>query len=161
MSQTKQPSQIPGQFTDALQAALDQGFQEAGPEGFGLGRPDAEPDDLAASIGIGCHGDYCSDGDDAPALTHFEIGGIEPEIGPLAFDRAGKEGVHALVDIFAQLRHPRFRGDRLWLFEMPASPMACTRSSTRRVETPPIQASWMTATSGFSVVFRASRKGGK
>jgi hypothetical protein len=46
-------------------------------------------------------------------------------------------------------------------FEMPVRPMACTRSSTRRVETPPIQASWITATSAFSEVFRGSRKGGK
>ena len=45
--------------------------------------------------------------------------------------------------------------------EMPDRPMAWTRSSTRRVETPPIQASWMTATSAFSEVFRGSRKGGK
>jgi hypothetical protein len=27
---------------------------------------------------------------------------------------------------------------------MPDRPIACTKSSTRRVETPPIQASWMT-----------------
>ena len=47
------------------------------------------------------------------------------------------------------------------LFEMPARPIACTSSSTRRVETPPIHASWITATSAFSEVFRGSRKGGK
>jgi hypothetical protein len=46
-------------------------------------------------------------------------------------------------------------------FEMPDRPIAWTRSSTRRVETPPIQASWMTATSAFSLVLRASRNGGK
>jgi hypothetical protein len=46
-------------------------------------------------------------------------------------------------------------------FETPVRPMACTRSSTRRVETPPIQASWMTATRAFSEVFLGSRKGGK
>ncbi len=46
-------------------------------------------------------------------------------------------------------------------FEIPVSPMAWTRSSTRRVETPPIQASWITATRAFSEVFRGSRKGGK
>jgi hypothetical protein len=46
-------------------------------------------------------------------------------------------------------------------FEIPVRPTACTRSSTRRVETPPIQASWMTATRAFSEVFRGSRKGGK
>lgn len=43
-------------------------------------------------------------------------------------------------------------------FEMPLSPMACTRSSTLRVETPLIQASWMTATKACSEVLRASRK---
>src|SRR5436190_20382313 len=32
---------------------------------------------------------------------------------------------------------------------IPDSPIACTRSSTRRVETPPIQASWITAISAF------------
>ncbi len=45
--------------------------------------------------------------------------------------------------------------------EMPARPIACTRSSTRRVEAPPIQASWITAISAFSEVFLGSRKGGK
>ena len=39
--------------------------------------------------------------------------------------------------------------------------MAWARSSTRRVETPPIQASWITATGAFSEVFRGSKKGGK
>ena len=47
-----------------------------------------------------------------------------------------------------------------WLFEMPERPIAWTSSSTRRVETPPIQASWMTVTSAFSAVLRGSRKGG-
>src|SRR3982751_34789 len=44
---------------------------------------------------------------------------------------------------------------------MPASPIACTRSSTRRVETPPTQASWITATRAFSDVFLGSRKEGR
>src|SRR5205823_9866012 len=44
---------------------------------------------------------------------------------------------------------------------IPDSPIACTRSSTRRVDTPPIQASWMTAISAFSELLRASRNGGK
>jgi hypothetical protein len=44
---------------------------------------------------------------------------------------------------------------------MPDSPIACTRSSTRRVDTPPIQASWMTAINAFSEPLRASKNGGK
>jgi hypothetical protein len=69
--------------------------------------------------------------------------------------------MHALVDL------PRLRGSRLLHsleicdLLMPDSPMAGTRSSTRRVETPPIQASWITAISAFSELLRASRKGGK
>jgi hypothetical protein len=39
--------------------------------------------------------------------------------------------------------------------------LAWAISSTLRVETPPIHASWITATKAFSVVRRASRKGGK
>jgi hypothetical protein len=46
-------------------------------------------------------------------------------------------------------------------FEMPERPIACTKSSTRRVETPPTQASWITATSAFSEVLRGSRNGGE
>ena len=47
------------------------------------------------------------------------------------------------------------------LLLIPDSPMACTNSSTRRVDTPLTQASWITATSAFSDVFLGSRKGGK
>ena len=45
---------------------------------------------------------------------------------------------------------------------MPAGPRASTRSSsTRRVETPPIQASRSTATGALPLVVRGSGKGGK
>jgi len=44
---------------------------------------------------------------------------------------------------------------------MPDMPMACTNSSTRRVLTPAIHASWITETSAFSTVFLGSRKPGK
>jgi hypothetical protein len=47
------------------------------------------------------------------------------------------------------------------LLLIPDNPIACTRSSTRRVETPLTQASWITATNAFSEVFLGSRKGGK
>ena len=113
-------------------------------EGLGFRRTNAEPDDLAASFGVGGHSDYRGDRDDASALAHLQVGRIQPQIGPVAFERTFQEGLHALVDFLAQFR------DRL--FEMPESPIACAISSTRRVDTPPIQASWMTATNAFSVV---------
>jgi hypothetical protein len=37
---------------------------------------------------------------------------------------------------------------------IPDNPIACTRPSTRRVDTPPIQASWITAISAFSELLR-------
>src|SRR4051794_2587482 len=45
--------------------------------------------------------------------------------------------------------------------DMPVMPSAWTRSSTLRVETPWIQASWITAVRAFSGVLRGSRKAGK
>jgi hypothetical protein len=39
--------------------------------------------------------------------------------------------------------------------------MACTRSSTERVEMPWMYASWITAVSAFSAMRRGSRKLGK
>jgi hypothetical protein len=48
-----------------------------------------------------------------------------------------------------------------WLLDIPDMPIALTSSSTDRVETPWIYASWITATSAFSAVRRGSRKPGK
>jgi hypothetical protein len=41
---------------------------------------------------------------------------------------------------------------------IPGNPIACTRSSTRRVETPPIRASWMTPISAFFRVLARLRE---
>lgn len=47
------------------------------------------------------------------------------------------------------------------LLVIPVSPIASTRSSTCRVDTPPIYASCITATKAFSDVRRGARKPGK
>ena len=44
------------------------------------------------------------------------------------------------------------------LLEMPLTPMAGVNASTRRGDTPPLQASWMTATGAVSEVLRGSGK---
>src|ERR671926_1309932 len=136
----------------AFEPALDQAFQKARPERLRLRRADAEPDDLAPAVARHRHGDYRRHRDDATAVADLQIGRVEPQIRPLAFERPVEEGVHALIDLLHSFE--------TWLFEMPLSPIACTSSSTRRVDTPPIQASWITVTSAFSAV-RGSRKGGK
>ena len=86
-----------------------QGAQELSPEGFCLGRPHAQANDFPASFGVGGHGDYRGDRHDAPALAQFQIGGVQPDMGPLASQRAVEELANALVDIFAQLRDSAFR----------------------------------------------------
>ena len=53
----------------------------------------------------------------------------------------------------------RLRGKLLYSLDtcdllIPDSPIACT-SSTRRIDTPPIQVSWSTAISAFSELLRA------
>jgi hypothetical protein len=93
---------------DAFQAAPVQAFEEDRPEGFGLWRSDVQADDLALAIGVCGHSDYCRDADDAPAFALFEVGGIEPQIGPFALQRPFEEGIHPLVDVLAQLADGAF-----------------------------------------------------
>src|SRR3984885_13270100 len=69
-----------------------------------------------------------SDRDDASALPHLYISGVEPDIRPTAFQRTVQES----LDLFIDLAHSR----DTWLLEMPLIPMAWTSSSTERVETP-------------------------
>ena len=93
----------------AREPALDQIAQEVGPEDLRLRRADVQADDLAPALGGDGHGDYRGDRDDAAALAHLEVGGIEPEIRPLARKRALQERVHPLIDVLAQLGHRGLR----------------------------------------------------
>src|SRR6202047_1498814 len=97
---------------DPAQAASRQALQKARPEGFGLRRADVQPNDLASAIGVDRHSDYRGDRDDAAALALLQVGGIEPQIRPLACERPVEEGMHALVDLLAQLRNLRLADPR-------------------------------------------------
>jgi site-specific DNA recombinase len=88
---------------DALQAAPDQALDEARPERFCLRRADPETDDFAPAVGRDGDSDYCRHRDDAAALTHFQVGRVEPQIRPLALDRPLQEGRDPLIDVLAQL----------------------------------------------------------
>ena len=88
---------------DAAQPALDQALDEARPERLGFRRADAEANDLAPTLGVHGDGDYRCDRDDAAAVAHLEIGGVEPQIPPLTLDRPVEEGVDPLVDVLAEL----------------------------------------------------------
>ena len=68
----------------AAQAAANHALEEGRPERLGFRRTDVQPNDLALAIGVGGDGDYRRDRDDAATLALLEVGGVEPEIGPLA-----------------------------------------------------------------------------
>jgi hypothetical protein len=75
------------------------------PEGFGFGRTDGQPQHLTASLRVGAGGDYHGDIDDAATLADPHIGGVNPHIPPLTFDRPGEEGVDAFVNIANEAGH--------------------------------------------------------
>jgi hypothetical protein len=65
------------------------------------------PPGLACAVAIGlAEGLADGGGDDAATLADFQMGGVEPKIGPAAFKGAVEEGVHALVDLFAEQGYP-------------------------------------------------------
>ena len=128
--------------------------RNCGPERLGFRRPDRHAEHLAASVRIDANSDYHGNGDDPAALAHLHVGGVDPQVGPRAFDRAIEERP---VTRSSMSSHSR----ETWLFEMPVMPIALTRSSTERVETPCTYASWMTAISALSAVRRGSRNDGK
>ena len=76
--------------------------QEFDPEGFGLRGADGHAQNLAPAIGGDADRERDRDTDDAAALAHLKIGGVDPEAGPFALDRPGQEGVDPLVDLFAE-----------------------------------------------------------
>src|SRR6516164_5931670 len=82
------------------------------------------------------HGYYSRSRDNAATVADLEVSSVEREIRPPAFDRPIEEGVdHSSMSLHKL---------ETWLFRMVDGPIACTKSSTRRVEMLPIQASWMT-----------------
>ena len=88
---------------DPAQATPDQALEKRAPERLGFGRADVQAHDLAPALGVHGHSDYGRHAHDPPALALLEVGRVQPEIRPLARERAVEEGVHALVDVAAQL----------------------------------------------------------
>ena len=44
-----------------------------------------------------------------PLLLHLHVGRVDPQVGPVALDRAVEEGLHALVDLLAEPAHLALR----------------------------------------------------
>ena len=113
---------------DPAQSAAGQLAQELRPDRFGLGCADLQAQNLAPPVGVDPDGDDDGDRHDPPAAPDLEVGGVDPEVGPVAFERAVEEGLHLAVDLLAEPRH--------LALQMPDMPMALTRSSTERVDMP-------------------------
>jgi hypothetical protein len=64
---------------------------------------------LPPPLGVRGHGDYGRDRHDPSALAHLQVGRIQPDVGPLAGQRAVQELADALVDVLAQLRDRALR----------------------------------------------------
>ncbi len=92
------------------QAAAGELAEERDPERLGLRRADVHAENLAPAVGVDAHGDDHRHRDDAPVLTHLQVGRVDPEVGPVSFERTLEERRHPLVDLGAEpanlaLRH--------------------------------------------------------
>ncbi|MNL24735.1 hypothetical protein D3C87_1461830 [compost metagenome] len=87
---------------DAAQSPPGQLSKKLGPDRLGFGRADFHAEHLASAVGVDADGDDDGDRDDATAAPDLEVGGIDPEVGPFAFDGPVEEGLHLLVDLLAQ-----------------------------------------------------------
>ena len=94
---------------DAAQAPPRQLAQEVGPEGLGLTGADGHAQDFASPGGVGTDRDDHRHADDAAVLAHLDAGGVEPDIGPVALQRAVEEGGDLAVDFGAQAADLAFR----------------------------------------------------
>ena len=122
------PSCVGDDQLDAAQAAAGKLAQESGPERLGFGWANVHTENLAPAVAVDADRNDHRDRDDAAILAHFHVGGVDPQIRPVALDRTSEERLHLVVD------SPHSR--ETWLLEMPVMPIAWTRSSTERVETP-------------------------
>ena len=89
--------------TDEIQDSAGKAAQKFDPEGFGLAMADGHPQYLAPSIGVDAHRDDHCDRDDVMAAAGFDVGGIEPDIRPVALGRPLEERLDPLVDLVNRL----------------------------------------------------------
>ena len=86
----------------AAQPATREGAQELHPEWLGLTVADRHAKHLAPAVGVDADSHDDRDGHDVMVPSSFDVGGIQPDIRPIALDRPGQEGADALVDLGAE-----------------------------------------------------------
>src|SRR6202008_3652281 len=74
------------------------------PERPGPGGADVHAEHLAAPVAVDADRDDHRDRDDPTVLAHPHVGGVDPQIRPVALDRTGEERLHLVVDLTTQPR---------------------------------------------------------
>ena len=95
-------AEIGDEELDAAQPPARQLAQELRPDRLGLRGADLHAQHLAPSVAVDADGDDDGDRHDAPPATDLQVGGVDPQIRPVAFDRPLQEGLHLAVDLLAQ-----------------------------------------------------------
>jgi hypothetical protein len=75
----------------------------------GLGRAGRHARHLAPSFAVDAEGDDDRGRDDPAAAVDHAAGGVDPPVGPVAFDRPVEEGLHLAVDRRAPAADPARR----------------------------------------------------
>ena len=91
---------------DAAQAAAGELTQERSSERLGLGGADIKPENLAPSVAVDADRNVSRRLRLYGRLAHFDVGGVDPQIQPVALDRPTKEGLHLVIDLLAQPADP-------------------------------------------------------
>jgi len=70
-----------------------------------LGGADVHAEHLAPAVGVDAHRHDDRDRDDAAGLADLHVGGVDPQIRPVALDRPVEEGLHPLINLLAEPAH--------------------------------------------------------
>jgi hypothetical protein len=89
---------------DAAQPAPGQRTQKLDPEGLGLGGANRHAQHLTPAVAVDGDSDDDRDRNDTAGGADFHISRIQPEIGPIAFQRPLEEGGDLVVDLPMELR---------------------------------------------------------
>ena len=81
---------------DSAQATPIQAAQELSPKRLSLTGADFEAQDLALALCVDPHSDYYGHTHDATSFSGFDIGGVDPKVGPVALNDAIEEGAHTV-----------------------------------------------------------------
>src|SRR3954454_5123164 len=78
------------------------------PERLGFGWPNIHAENLTPAVTVDTDRDDHRDRYDAAILAHLHVGGVDPQIRPVALDRAAEKRLHLVVDLAAEPAHLAF-----------------------------------------------------